>query len=397
MWVLDLFEKCWTYTKPKQAQAIGVYPYFIPITSQAGPEVVIDGRSLLMFGSNNYLGLTQDPRVTEAGIQAIQKYGTSCTGSRLLNGTLDLHEELEDRIAHFMGKGSALVFTTGFQTNLGIIAALVGRNDIVIADRASHASIIDGCRLAFGKTIKYGHNDMEDLERILAAHAGKFGMLIVTDGVFSMEGDLANLPEIVRLKNEYGARLMVDEAHGVGVMGPGGRGAAEHFGLAHEVDVVMGTFSKSFASTGGFVTADEQVIYYIKHSARSFLFSASIPPASTAAALAALEIIETELDRLQRLRANAAKWKMTLDQMSFNTGGSQTPIVPIIVGNDLQLAFFWRKLFDAGLFVNAAVAPAVEPGNALLRTSCMATHDDSHLERGLTMLHDVARQLKLLP
>ncbi|MBI4496786.1 MAG: pyridoxal phosphate-dependent aminotransferase family protein [Chloroflexi bacterium] len=393
---MDLFEKCWTYAKPKQAQALGIYPYFVPFTSQAAPQVTIGGRTVLMFGSINYLGLTEDARLKGAAIDAIQKYGTGCTGSRLLNGTLDLHEELEHRIARFMGKESALVFTTGFQTNLGIISALVGREDVVVLDRACHASIVDGSRLAFGKMVKFAHNDMEDLERILAEHAGRHGILVVVDGVFSMEGDLANLPEIVRLKQQYGARLMVDDAHGIGVMGPSGRGTAEHFGVADAVDLVVGTFSKSFASTGGFVAGNEQVIYYIKHTARAFLFSASTPPASAASALAALDIMETEPERFARLWENTTKWKTHLDRMGFNTGHSATPIVPIVVGNDFRLAVFWRKLFDAGVFANAAVAPAVEPGHALLRTSCMATHEDGHLDQGLEILQQVGRQLSFI-
>jgi 8-amino-7-oxononanoate synthase len=394
---VDLFEKCRKFTKPKQAEAIGIYPYFIPIESQAGPEVVIGGRRILMFGSNNYLGLTQHPYVREAAIKAIEKYGTSCTGSRLLNGTLDLHHELEYRLARFVGKEAALVFTTGFQVNLGTISALVGRNDVVLADRANHASIVDGCRLAFGKTFKYAHNDMTELEELLAAHAGKAGILIVVDGVFSMEGDLANLPEIVRLKKKYGARLMVDDAHGIGVMGPRGRGTAEHFGLLDEVDLIMGTFSKSFASTGGFIAGDADVIYYIKHNARSFLFSASIPPASAAAALAALDIIEREPERLCQLWANAHRMKSQLDAMGFNTGRSQSPIIPIIIGEEVRLGFFWRRLFDNGVFVNAAVPPAVEPGHALLRTSCMATHEPRHVDQALEAIYRVGRELQVVP
>jgi 8-amino-7-oxononanoate synthase len=360
-----------------------LYPYFVPLASGSGPEVEVDGRTLLMFGSNNYLGLTQDPRVKAAAVAAIERYGTACTGSRLLNGTLDLHEELEARIAQFMGKPAALVFTTGFQANLGLVAALVGRDDVVVIDQGNHASIIDGCRLAFGRTVKYAHNDMADLEAVLAAHVGRHGIVIVVDGVFSMEGDLAPLPEIVRLRRQYGARLVVDDAHGVGVLGPGGRGTAAHFGLADEVDVIVGTFSKALASTGGFIAADARVIDWIKHTARPFLFSASIPPPAAAAALAALAIVDSEPERVAGLWANTARWKDGLDEFGLDTGRSETPIVPVVVGDDLRMAAFWRSLFQAGILVNAAVTPAVAPGRALLRTSCMATHDASHIERGL--------------
>lgn len=391
---VDFFDKCYQPSRTKQAEELGIYPYFVAIASESGPEVTIGGRQVLMFGSNNYLGLTQDPRVREAAIRAIETYGTSCTGSRLMNGTLDLHVDLEDRIARFVGKEGALVFTTGFQTNLGVISGLVGRGDVVVVDRANHASIVDGCRLSFGRTIKYGHNDMEDLERVLAAHASRSGLFIVVDGVFSMEGDLANLPEIVRLKNKYGARLMVDEAHGIGVMSA--RGTADYFGLTDQVDLIMGTFSKSFASTGGFIAGDKEVIYYIKHHARSFLFSASIPPAAAAAALQALEILETEPQHIERLWSNTALWKAGLHKAGFDMGASQSPIAPIVVGEDLRVGTFWRELFDAGLFVNAAVAPAVLPGHGLLRTSCIATHQEEHLYRGLEILKKAGRHLGVL-
>ncbi len=393
---MDPFAKCRTNPRVTQAEALGLYPYFVPLATESGPEVRVDGRSLLMFGSNNYLGLTQHPRVKAAAVAAIEKYGTGCTGSRLLNGTLDLHEELEARIARFMGTEAALVFTTGFQANLGTIAALVGRDDVAVIDRANHASIVDGCRLAFGEVAKYRHNDMEDLERALARHAGERGLVIIVDGVFSMHGDLANLPEIVRLKRKYGARLIVDDAHGVGVLGPNGRGTAAHFGLEADVDVVVGTFSKSFASTGGFVAADARIVSYVKHTARSFLFSASIPPSQAAAALAALDVMESEREPFERLWANTARWKSGLEELRLDTGCSATPIVPVVIGDDLRMALFWRKLFDAGVFVNAAVAPAVEPGNALLRTSCMATHTEDHLERALEVVREVGLQLDLV-
>ena len=393
---LDLFDKVGKLTKPREAQMAGIYPFFTAIESPSGPEVVIDGRPMLMLGSNNYLGLTQHPHVVDAARQAVDRYGTGCTGSRLLNGTLVLHEELESRLARYMKKEAALVFTTGYQVNLGVIASLVHRNDILILDRADHASIVDASRLAFGKTVRYPHNDMTALERILQAHEGQHGMLIVVDGVFSMEGDLANLPEIVRLAKKYGARTLVDDAHGVGVMGELGRGTADHFGLNDQVDLVMGTFSKSFASTGGFVAGTEEVIYFIKHIARSFLFSASIPPASAAAALAALDIIESEPELRTKLWRNSDKMRAELKGMGFDTGGSVTPILPIVVGDEYRCGFLWRKVFDKGVFVNAAVAPAVEPDRALLRTSYMATHTDDHLDRALSVFQECGREFGLI-
>lgn len=393
---MDLFDKCARLTKPREAELGGFYPFFTPISSPSGPEVIIDGRPMVMLGSNNYLGLTQHPHVVEAARGAIDRYGTGCTGSRLLNGTIELHQELERRLARFMKKEAALVFTTGFQVNLGVISSLVGRNDVLILDRADHASIVDGARLAFGKTVRYPHNDMAQLERILQTHAGSGGILIVVDGVFSMEGDVANLPEIVRLAAEYGARVMVDDAHGVGVMGPGGRGTAAHFGLDDRVDLVMGTFSKSFASTGGFVAGSEEVIYFIKHTARAFLFSASIPPASAAAALAALDVMEAEPELIDRLWRNANRMKSDLDGLGFNTGGSETPVIPIVVGDEYRLAFLWRKIFDAGVFTNAAFAPAVEPDRALLRTSYMATHEPRHLDQALTVFEQAGKEFGLI-
>jgi 8-amino-7-oxononanoate synthase len=358
---------------------------------------MIGGRPMLMLGSNNYLGLTQHPHVVEAARRAIDDYGTGCTGSRLLNGTLVLHEELERRLASFMKKEAALVFTTGFQVNLGVISALVGRNDILILDRADHASIVDASRLAFGKTVRFPHNDMTALERILQAHAGQHGMLIVVDGVFSMEGDLANLPEITRLARKYRARVLVDDAHGVGVMGPNGRGTAEHFELHDDVDLIMGTFSKSFASTGGFIAGPEEVVYFIKHTARAFLFSASIPPASAAAALAALDIIEAEPELRTKLWSNANRMKSELGRLGFDTGASVTPVIPIVVGEEYRLAFLWKRIFERGVFVNAAVAPAVEPDRALLRTSYMATHADHHLDRALSVFEESGREFGLIP
>ncbi len=378
------------------AEAFGIYPYFVPIESEAGPEVVINGETKVMLGSNNYLGLTQHPKVKEAARAAVERYGSGCTGSRLMNGTLDLHVELERRLAEWMKCEAALVFTTGFQTNLGTISALVGRHDTVVIDRSDHASIVDGCRLAMGESLRFKHNDLDDLERVLQKIESGRGILIVVDGVYSMEGDLADLPGIVKLAKKYGARLLVDEAHSAGVFGEQGRGTADHFGLRGEVDLIMTTFSKSFASIGGFIAAEADVIYFIKHNGRAFLFSASLPPASTAAALAALEIIETEPDRRERLWANARRMKKELAGLGFNTGDSKSPVIPIIVGEEMRLATFWRRLLDAGVYTNAAVAPAVEPDRALIRTSYMATHEDKHLDRALEIFAKVGKQCSLI-
>jgi 8-amino-7-oxononanoate synthase len=393
---LDLFAKTKAYTKPKMAEAFGIYPYFVPIESEAGPEVIINGETKVMLGSNNYLGLTQHPKVKEAARAAVERYGSGCTGSRLMNGTLDLHVELERRLANWMQRDAALVFTTGFQANLGTISALVGRHDTVVIDRADHASIVDGCRLALGDSVRFKHNDLDDLERVLQKIEPGGGILIVVDGVYSMEGDLAELPGIVELAKKYNARILVDEAHSAGVFGDQGRGTADHFGVRDEIDLIMTTFSKSFASIGGFIAADADVIYFIKHNGRAFLFSASLPPASTAAALAALDIIETEPERRERLWANARRMKKELAGLGFNTGDSKSPVIPIIVGEEIRLATFWRRLLDAGVYTNAAVTPAVEPDRALIRTSYMATHEDKHLDRALEIIAKVGKQCSLI-
>ncbi len=382
----DLFAKCATLTKPREVEAIGCYPFFIPLESEAGPEVTIQGRRFVMLGSNNYLGLTQDPRVKEAARRAIDRYGSGCTGSRLMNGTLDLHRELESRLARFAQKDDSLVFTTGFQTNLGVISAIAGRHDTIVLDRSVHASIIDGCRLSLAETTRFKHNDMADLERVLQSIDPKRGILIIVDGVYSMEGDVANVPELVRLKKQYGARLLIDEAHSVGVFGDGGRGVAEHFGLLDDVDLVTATFSKSFASIGGFVAGETDIIYYIRHMARALLFSAALPPASTAAALAALDIIEGEPELRASLWENTRYLQRGLNDLHFQTGHSNSPVIPLIVGDEMRLALFWRGLFDGGVFTNAAVSPAGEPDRALIRTSLMATHTKAHLDYALDVM-----------
>lgn len=392
---MDLFEKCFQFTEAKAAMEQGYYPYFIPLNENEGTEVVYQGRRLLMCGSNNYLGLTTHPKVKQAALDAIQRYGTSCTGSRFLNGTLELHERLERELADWVGKPAALVFSTGMQANLGTISALIGRSDVVILDKLDHASIVDGARLGWGETRRFRHNDVADLERILAALPAGKGKLVVVDGLFSMEGDIALLPEIVPLCQKYGARLMVDDAHAMGVLG-GGRGTAAHFGLTDQVDLIMSTFSKSFASLGGFVAGDADVIHYIKHHARALIFSASIPAPNAAAALAALEVMREEPERVQRVNQIAERVRTELRRMGFNIGNSQTPVVPIIIGDDMRTLLTWKALFEAGVFVNPVLSPAVPEGCQLLRTSYMATHTDEQIERALELYERIGRQMGVI-
>jgi len=394
---LDLFNKCYNFTRAKEAIEAGIYPYFRPIESGADTQVVINGKPVIMIGSNNYLGLTQDPRVKKAAQDAIEKFGTGCTGSRFLNGTLSLHEELEERLADFMQREAALVFSTGFQTNLGTISTIVGKDDLIFADRENHASIVDGCRLAFGKTVKYRHNDMADLERLLNMHADDdAGKLVVSDGVFSMGGDIVDLPRMVELAKKYGARIMIDDAHSVGVLGAHGRGTAEHFGLEDQVDIVMGTFSKSFASIGGFIAGDEQIIHYIKHHSRSLIFSASPPPASVATVLACLDILEKEPERRERLWAVTNKMRKGFRELGFNTGNSETPIIPVIIGDDDTTFAFWKALFENGVYTNPVISPAVPPGMSLIRTSYMATHTDQEMDTVLGVFEKVGKQLGII-
>ncbi|MEK6646079.1 MAG: pyridoxal phosphate-dependent aminotransferase family protein [Candidatus Firestonebacteria bacterium] len=376
--------------------AAGVYPYFRAIESGQDTEVVYKGKKLIMIGSNNYLGLTSHPKVKEAAIEAIKKYGSGCTGSRFLNGTLDIHEELEKRLAKFMNKEAALLYSTGFQTNLGAISALAGKDDIIICDRANHASIFDGCRLSFGKTIKFKHNDMEDLERILTNIKNDKGKLIVVDGVFSMEGDLCNLPEIVKLSKKYNTRIMVDDAHSMGVFGKNGRGTAEHFDVENDVDVIMGTFSKSFASIGGFVAANEEVIHYLKHHSRALIFSASMPPAAVATVLAALDIIESEPERREKLWKITKKMVKGFTDLGYNLGTTESPIIPILIGDDMQTFKLGKLLEDEGVFVNPVVSPAVPPGYALIRTSYTATHTEEEMDFVLEKFKKIGKQLGII-
>ena len=394
---MDIFEKCYNYTAAKHARENGYYPYFKAIHSGAESYAIIDGERLIMIGSNNYLGLTQHEHVKEAAIKAVEKYGSGCTGSRFLNGTLELHEQLEDRLAKFMRRDRALIFSTGFQTNLGTISTLAGKKDIIVADRENHASIVDGTRLSFGKTVKYRHNDMEDLERVLAQFSNKdSGLMIATDGVFSMGGDIVDLTTLVQLAKKYNARIFLDDAHSVGVLGDCGRGTANHFGLDAEIDITMGTFSKSFATLGGFIVGDDLVIDYIKHHARALIFSASIPPAGVASTIAALDIMENEPERIEKLWKNTHKMKEGFTKLGFNTGESATPIIPVFIGDFAKTLEFWRLLFDAGVFVNPVVSPGVAPGMELLRTSYMATHSDNMLDEVLDIFEKIGKQLGII-
>ena len=392
---MDIFSKCSEFTQAKEAMAQGMYPYFIPLDENEGTEVVYHGQRLIMCGSNNYLGLTTHPRVKQAACEAIDRYGTSCTGSRFLNGTLSLHHQLEHELAEWVGKEAALVFSTGMQANLGAVSAIVGRGDYVILDKDDHASIVDGARLGYGKIERYVHNDMAHLERVLQSLPAESGKLIVVDGLFSMEGDIANLPGIVPLVKKYGARLMVDDAHAMGVLG-GGRGTAAHFGITEGVDLIMSTFSKSFASLGGFVAGNENVIHYIKHFARSLIFSASIPASNTVAALTSLQIMREEPERIARVNAIGDRMRKAYTQLGFNIGHSVTPIVPIQIGDNDLTFMMWKRLFENGVFVNPVISPAVAPGHQLLRTSYMATHTDDQLDRVVSTFDKVGHQLGLI-
>ncbi len=395
----DLLEKCYNYTDPQKVQALGVYPYFHPVQSAPGDEVVVDGKPCIMVGSNNYLGLVNHPKVKEAAAEAVRKYGSGCTGSRFLNGTLDLHLELENRLARLMKRPAALVFSTGFQTNLGVISTLIGKSDAVIIDRQDHACIVDGARLSYGKIYKFAHNDMDDFERVAAnvrSINGRGGMMVVVDGVFSMEGDIIKLPRLIEIAEKYGIRVMVDDAHAIGVLGETGAGTAEHFGLIDKVDITTGTFSKSFASLGGFMAADWEVINYIKHRARSLIFAASIPPANAAAVLAALDIMEAEPERREQLWKNAHRMQKEFRDLGFNIGHSATPVVPIVVGEDLDAFAFWKALYDNGVFTNPVISPAVPPGQALIRTSYTATHTDEQLDRVVEVVARVGREKGLI-
>ncbi len=393
----DLFNKCFTWDEAKKVKAAGLYPYFRPVQDSEGSVVITEGKRRVMIGSNNYLGLTHDPRVKEAAKAAIDKYGTGCTGSRFLNGNLELHETLEHRLAKFLGKESCLVYSTGFLSNQGSLSCLVNRNDVIYCDRENHASIIEGARAALGDTIKFKHNDMADLERVLNSTREKYeGGLIVVDGVFSMSGDIVNLPRIVELGSKFNCRLYVDDAHSLGVLGPRGEGTGHHFGIDADVDLVMGTFSKSFASIGGFIAGERDVVDYIKHKARPFIFSAAMPPASVGGVLECLNIIEKEPIHLQNLWKNARYMRNQLRALGYNTLNSQTPIIPLLIGDDLTAFAFTQQLYENGVFATPVVKPAVPDGCALIRTSYMATHTREDLDYVLEVLSKLGKEFGII-
>jgi 8-amino-7-oxononanoate synthase len=389
-----LAEKVSQYQVARQVMAAGVYPYFRAIDSDQDTVVRMHGKDVLMLGSNNYLGLTNHPKVKEAAIEALRRYGTGCAGSRFLNGTLHIHIECEERLAEFMGKESVLVFSTGFQANLGAIASLVERNGFVITDSLDHASIIDGARLSFGKMVKFRHNDVADLDRVLA-RLGHKPKLVITEGVFSMEGDIVKLPEILNVCHQHDADLLLDDAHGVGVLGKGGEGTADHFNLTEKVDVIVGTFSKSLASVGGFVAATEPIIHYLKHNARALIFSASPPPASVASVIAAIKIIQEEPERRALLWRNTHFLRRGLQELGLDTGSSETPIIPVVVGDAMNAFQICRLMQDAGVFINPVVPPAVQPGQSLIRFSVMSTHTIEQLTHALEIIAKISKQFHL--
>lgn len=392
---MDLFEKCYGFTRAKEAIRDGYYPYFKPLDDTEGNVVTMGDKKLVMAGSNNYLGLTTHPKVRQSAIEALERYGPSCTGSRFLNGTLAIHHELDRRLAEFIGKEAALCFSTGYQTNLGTISALVGKGDVAITDKEDHASIIDGCLLSLGTMKRFRHNDMDHLKYVLENSEDARGVLVVVDGVYSMGGDIAPLPDLVELCKRYGARLMVDDAHSLGVLG-NGHGTAAHFGLTDEVDLIMGTFSKSFASLGGVIAGDDQIIHYIQHHARSMIFSASMPASNVAAVLAAVEVIETEPEWIERLWDNTHYMLGGFKRLGYDTGPSETPIIPIMIGDDFRTLGLWMGLFEEGVYTNPVISPGVPPGGQRLRTSYMATHTREHLDWVLDGFEEVGKRTGII-
>ncbi len=395
----DLFNKCYTFTRADEVKAAGVYPYFRAIEENEGPVVRIEGREIIMAGSNNYHGLTTHPKVVEAARKALEKYGTGCSGSRYLTGTLDLHIKFEKKLADFLGKESCLLFSTGYQSAQGIIPTLAGRGEYVISDRDNHACIVAGTMLAkagSAELLRYRHSDMKDLERLLSSVPYDSPKLVVTDGVFSTTGNIVELPEVVELCKKYNARLMVDDAHSLGVIGKGGRGTASEFGLDEDIDIIMGTFSKTLSSLGGFVASEERVINYLKHHSSALIFSASPTPSSVAAADAALDILIAEPERVNKLKSNALKMRKGFKELGFNVMDGITPIVPVILGDDFLVFQFWRKLYDAGVFVNAFVSPGVPQNLAMLRTSYMATHEDIHLDKILEVFKKIGKEMGII-
>ena len=393
----DVFEKCFAWDEAKRVKAAGLYPFFRAIEATAGSNVITDGKKRVMIGSNNYLGLTHHPKVREASKRAIDQYGTGCTGSRFLNGNLKIHEELEEKLAAYLEKEAVLVYSTGFLSNQGTISSLMGRNDVIYSDRENHASIIEGTRVALSDTLKFRHNDMEDLERVLQTTREKYeGAMIIADGVFSMSGDILNLPELVELAKLYKCRVYVDDAHALGVLGEKGQGTGHHFGLQGDTDIVMGTFSKSFASIGGFVAGNADVISWVKHKARPFMFSAAMPPAAAGAVIECLRLVQEEPEHLQNLWKNARKMKKALTEMGYNTLNSQTPIIPLLIGDDMVAFSFTKHLYDMGVFATPVIKPAVPDGCALIRTSYMATHTDEELNFVLNVLEKLGKEYGIL-
>lgn len=390
---MDLFQKCYDYTAAKEVIAAGVYPYFHHLETGQDTEVVMEGHPIIMIGSNNYQGLTSDSRVIEAAKEALMKYGSGCSGSRFLNGTLDLHIKLEKKLAKFLNKDAAITFSTGYQSNLGIISAIAGRNDYIVCDKENHASIYDACRLSYAKMVRYEHSNMGDLNKVLSEIPENKGILIVTDGVFSMGGDICKLPEIVELAEKYGARVMVDDAHGLGAIGERGRGTAEYFNLEDKVDIIMGTFSKSLASLGGYMVASEEVVHYVKHNSRPFIFSASIPPSNAAAALKALEIIEQEPQRMKALLRISDYMRKGLREMGIPILESPTPIIPIMTYDTDRTFLATKMLFEEGVYVNPVIVPAVAPGQCLIRTSYTATHTEAQMDRAMEAIGKVFSKL----
>lgn len=392
----DLFQRCREYTLIDDAKSVGLYPYFLPITETSGSEVVIEGKPRLMLGSNNYLGLTFHPKVREAAKAAIDEYGSSCSGSRFLNGTLALHEELEGRLAAFLRQPAAAVVTTGYSTNLAALGALLQRDDVAVLDQQNHASIYEGVMISRCRIKRFEHVDMQSADEVLSKLNPEKNAAIITDGVFSMEGDLAPLPELVKLKKKYGTKLFVDDAHGLGTMGPTGRGTAEHFGVEDDVDLITGTFSKSFASIGGVIAGPQEVINYIRHHGRSLIYSASMSPAHVAAALAALDIMETDSEPRERLHANVRRMRKGLKEMGYKVGEGDTPVLPIYIGDNMRMLPFWRMLFDEGVYTNPVIPPAVAPEDTLIRTSFMAMHTPEQIDRALAVFEKVGKLAELI-
>ena len=386
---MDIFEKCFKPSQVDEVKARGIYPYFHALESRQDTEVVMEGKRRIMLGSNNYLGLTTNPEIIEAGIKAFEQYGSGCSGSRFLNGTLEMHLELEAELSKFLRKDGIVTFSTGFQSNLGIISAIVGLGDYVICDKENHASIYDGCRLSYGKMLRYKHNDMEELEQMLMKVPEKSGCLIVTDGVFSMGGDIANLPEIVRLAKKYGARVMVDDAHALGVIGEGGRGTASYFGLENDVDIYMGTFSKSLASLGGYMATSKEVAEYVRHKSRPFIFSASITPASCAVALAALRYLEKHPEIVSKLSHISAYARKRFTEKNISIRMSETPIIPIYTYDTFNTLEKAKEIYDAGVYVNPVLPPATPATECLLRTSYMASHTEALIDEAVDIIASV--------